>query len=84
MPGEMNLYGLVHSDEHNLRESIHGETTAHAEYLKAAQQSKQADDQRAESFFSDAACDEEHHKRDFEMFLQRLTGQSSGGAARAA
>ncbi len=72
-----NLFGLVQDDEHNLRESIHGETMAHQQYSRDLSQAQQVGDSAAAKFFQDAAGDEEHHKKDFETFLHRLTKKAA-------
>ena len=72
-----NLAGLVGSTEENLHESIKGETTAHRQYANAAHDAQQSGNQHAHRFFQGAAADEDHHKQDFEIFLQRLTGQKT-------
>lgn len=71
-----NLYGLVGDDVANLQTSIRGETKAHQHYTNDTEQAQREENQQAAKFFNDAASDEENHKKDFEIFLQRLQSKS--------
>lgn len=71
---EAKLYGLVGSDEANLREAIKGESyESKMMYPQFAEQAKAAGDSEAVSLFREIAQDEAQHRDRFQSFLSKLS-----------